>query len=101
MNKMKELRNTYYDCICEARMECKRILRLNDNRIEIDTENDWIDSIFREPFTCDIIEDSIIEIYLKGDSIRFKGASGYEWREEDVIVGEWIELLYELDRWDD
>jgi hypothetical protein len=82
-------------------MECKRILRLNDNRIEIDTENDWIDSIFREPFTCDIIEDSIIEIYLKGDSIRFKGASGYEWREEDVIVGEWIELLYELDRWDD
>lgn len=101
MSKIKELNKIYSDCICQAKEECKRILRLNNNRIKIDVQKDWIDSIFKEPVTGDIIEDDIIEIYLKDNSIRFKGASGYVWREEDVIVGEWMELLYELDGWDD
>ena len=101
MSKLKELNKIYSDCIYQAKEECKRILLQNNNRIKIDIEEDWVDSIFREPFTGDIIEDDIIEIYLKDNSIRFKSASGYVWREEDVIVGEWMELLYNLDGWDD
>lgn len=101
MSKIKELNEIYCDCIYQAKEECKRILRQNNNRIKIDIEKDWIELIFKEPFTGDIIEDEQTEIYLKDNSIRFKGASGYVWREEDVIVGEWMELLYNLDKWDD
>lgn len=92
MSKFKDLDTIYFDCINKAKKECISILHNNGDKIDL--EDECIYTIFRDYLTDDILEMQIVKMYLddKGE-IMFKDNEDRDWTEDELLKGEWVELL--------